>query len=466
VQDSDDEFSRRHVIHARGGRLSTEPPVSDAAQIGEILDAAEAAPNGLVLHIHGGLVTPESGIESARILAASYSRALGHPAFLVWDSGFLAALQAEVTDPVGRMLQSFADVIVDVRRDPVEGCQAVLTALEQRITAHPELIARAVAVRIAGPIPPGQERSIRSAFAGRLDSPGYATLFQGVGLTLPQRLAAVLADVYDQVGARERSGRMHGAWQSIQEELIRKLRIGAAVWAGMRADMAAAFDADDRAVGTVLAQGLAARATDGRLQRLTVVAHSAGSVMACALLDALSGVALDIDVVFLAPAVSHARFYDTLRRHGHQASGLRRFRMFTMRDELERADTVIHDRFEFYQHSLLYLISGALETVPDRPLLGMERFLLAELDPALSHGERAHRDAIAEFLAAFGTAGDSGLVLATTAPEARPGERSAATSHGDFIRDPDTLASIVDFITTEAATEATHEAQTAPSSGE
>ncbi len=444
MQESDDEFFRQHIIHSRDGRLSDDAPVSDAAQIEAILDAAETAPNGLVLHIHGGLVTPGAGIESARRLAAAYEQARAYPAFLVWDSGFLSALQAEVLDPVGRMLQSFADAIDDIRRAPVEGGRAVRAALEERISGDPGLIVSVQAVRAAGPIPPGQERTARARTVGRLDTPGYATLFQGVGLTLPQRLAAVLADVYDQVSAREDAGRMHGAWQTIQEELIRKLRIGRAVWTGMLADIDAGFEADDRAAGSALARALTARAADGRLTRLTLVAHSAGCVMACALLDALSETEIDVDVVFLAPAVSHARFYDTLRRHAHEFGRLRGFRMFTMRDELERADTVIHDRFEFYQHSLLYLISGALETLPDRPLLGMQRFLLDDLDPALSHGERAHRDAIREFLAAA----DDRLVLATTSQDAPAGTRSTATSHGDFPWDADTLASVAAFIST------------------
>ena len=240
---------------------------------------------------------------------------------------------------------------------------------------------------------------------------------------------------------RFRGKRDHGFYPTVVEELAREMYgdlIGATIWGMMKTDASDHFAKDG--FGTALVAALAAAPPP----RFAVSAHSAGAIWASAMLKAMVGVpnAPRARVAFLAPAVRVDFFADAIKQG---AASVERFRMFTMRDELEHQDAVLGPGTGFiYPCSLLYLVSGLFEEAkddafPDAPLLGMQRFLSA--DPAwLTDPDQV--DAVQKSTA-FLTAPDHSTVYAVS--NGGPGRSTAATSHGAFDDDPKTLESVATF---------------------
>ena len=231
--------------------------------------------------------------------------------------------------------------------------------------------------------------------------------------------------------SRFRSGRDHGLHATIVEEVCRELYadlIGAKIWGMMVQDAADHFAPG--AFGRALCDGVQA----GIQARLVVTAHSAGSIWAARLLQALSanGISASLDLFLLAPAVRQSLFAETFRT---AESLIRQCQMLAMDDAHERRDAVLgHDQGYIYPSSLLYLVSGLFEArgsdgYPDAPLLGMQRFAVK---PWMSDEEAANAAAIAAF---FQRPGNS-IVYG---PQASV---SMSTSHGGFDDDPTTLKSI------------------------
>jgi hypothetical protein len=131
------------------------------------------------------------------------------------------------------------------------------------------------------------------------------------------------------------------------------------------------------------------------LRRITLIGHSTGAIYIANWIENSAmylPAALKQDVVLLAPAITYDLFAKMLSVN---SSRVGRFRMFAMRDSLEREDQVWGQDEELqggqdwrrfiYPSSLLYLVSGILESSagndgswvdePDMPLVGMERFL-------------------------------------------------------------------------------------------
>src|SRR5205814_1131138 len=76
-------------------------------------------------------------------------------------------------------------------------------------------------------------------------------------------------------------------------------------------------------------------------------------------------------VVFLAPACTFDDFASVAARH---AEMWETFRLFAMTDDAERADALVP---AIYPRSLLYLVSGVLESNAAEPLVGLERCFAA-----------------------------------------------------------------------------------------
>lgn len=120
-----------------------------------------------------------------------------------------------------------------------------------------------------------------------------------------------------------------------------------------------------------------------------------------------------------------------LARH---APRIARFRTFAMRDEIERNDRMLG---VLYPHSLLYFVSGILETEVDMPLVGMQRFFDEQAFPA----ERFPQiEPVRRFVLETPRA-----VWSTTGPAA-PGWRSDTIRHGDFDNEDNTLASLAALV--------------------
>src|SRR5947209_4362781 len=59
--------------------------------------SSDQAPHKVALHFHGGLVDETSGFVSAERIAPFYAAAGSHPIMVVWETGFLETLRANLT---------------------------------------------------------------------------------------------------------------------------------------------------------------------------------------------------------------------------------------------------------------------------------------------------------------------------------------------------------------------------------
>ena len=118
-------------------------------------------------------------------------------------------------------------------------------------------------------------------------------------------------------------------------------------------------------------------APGGQPKKLHVVGHSTGAILLAALLTALSRAnpAPRIQTcLLLAPACTHGVFNQTfrplLRERDTTTFGIGRMAIYTLEDDLEKADTVT----PLYRKSLLYLVSHAFEEKRGERILGMQSF--------------------------------------------------------------------------------------------
>lgn len=250
---------------------------------------------------------------------------------------------------------------------------------------------------------------------------------RGLGPISWFKVAKVLAGIVIRVIRRFRSGRDHGPYATLVEEVLRELyidkigRIG--WWDRMKKDTADAFEDGQEYGGSAFLSELEQQ-LEGveKPPRITLVGHSTGAIYICNLLKAAARHLpnLHFDVIFEAPAVTHALLAATLAEH---ASRIRNLRQFAMSDTREAQDQLVP---LLYPSSLLYFVSGMLEHEPDEPLAGMQRYFdkAAVYDPASFPNIAACR----EFYARY----PNSLVWSPSADVAGDGLRSDGRRHGDF----------------------------------
>lgn len=252
---------------------------------------------------------------------------------------------------------------------------------------------------------------------------------------------------------RFRMKRDHGVYATVVEETLRSLYLdnaGRVVWGTMKKDTADTF----QNVGNepirggwyfVQKLGEALAAADNPVS-VSVVAHSLGSVFACNLVEYLAEARADANhplpndfkldkLIFLAPAVTFAHFSATV---GQRGDLVEHFRIFNLSDEIEKGYWEIPI---VYNRSLLYLVSGFVETEDDgtgafdRPLVGMERYWI-QADVYDQPAVQAARDFLnGDQRDAYYSVVDAG-----------PGRATDAPKHGKFAKNPKTLESIKYFL--------------------
>ena len=183
----------------------------------------------------------------------------------------------------------------------------------------------------------------------------------------------------------------HGLYTTVVEELLREFYLGTAgawFWDQMKGDTEGAFEdniKDDLRGGCCfmfeLGKQLKQRVDGGRsLPRISIVAHSAGSIWASNFLIYLSkcratGIiskSFAIDrLILLAPACTYTSFYKVLSLHSDTPL-FKEFRLFALDDKLEGG---YWEAPPLYPKSLLYMVSGLFEGEADEALLGMQRFI-------------------------------------------------------------------------------------------
>lgn len=516
-------MDKRHYIHSRGGRIGGDADTAPS-DVDAIVDELRSDPRGhLVLYFHGGLVPKTSGIAIAERLAPAFLVG-GYPVFYVWESGAWETIRNNLLElaqePVFKqLLRKVLEYTID-RIGGVKGGRSILPgnvdpqkvkAEVDRFFANPsretlpyrdfEGLAKGNAARSSNvdeaeiqadlesdpefsralATLPDLRPSTRSALGVSLVPERRSAFSEAVadkvsegpggrGIIAWFKVAMMVKNILVSVLRRHRSGRDHGLYATVLEEIVREVKLGgsglnewgkALQWNRMKKDCLDAFGpGDDAYAGTALIARLK-RAMDAGypLRRVTLVGHSTGAVFIAHWLDSALKMlpeSTKVDVLLLAPAITYGQFDECLAHHRDRIGN---FRMFCMRDALERDDQVwggdgeldgSNDWRRFiYPSSLLYLVSGILESTgrgdeiedaPDMPLLGMERF--HALSEIYSEADFPEVKRVRDWLDAI----PGRVVWSRTSGEC-DGMNSGSIDHGAFDDDEPTLASLSYLLT-------------------
>ncbi len=189
---------------------------------------------------------------------------------------------------------------------------------------------------------------------------------------LAKHVVTIVASVISRL-ARKRD---HGVYLTIVEEVMREFYVrnaGKFLWDGMKKEVDQAFEFSDDSGGAAFVEHIQEMWDAGVKPAITLVGHSAGSIYVSRLLKELdnkfkASPQFNVNVVFLAPAVTFTTFADAIKFAGNRIAGLR---VFGMGDTWERKDKIFGP---IYPASLLYFVSGVLEENRDEPLVGMQRY--------------------------------------------------------------------------------------------
>jgi len=203
---------------------------------------------------------------------------------------------------------------------------------------------------------------------------------------------------------------------------------GARLWEEMKENARLASERKSGAMNLVARHVKRAREMPARKRagskhwEMHVVAHSAGSILAAHAIPHLAGLGISWKTLqFLAPAIR----MDAFKRLVVPAVLKKRCprpTLYILDEEQERCDTVGP-----YGKSLLHLVSNAFEGEREVPLLGMQKYLDADV--------RVKKLLAAEI------DGRSGVVVAGKAGGL--GEASKSGTHGGFDNDVDTMNSVL-----------------------
>jgi hypothetical protein len=457
------------------------------ADMERAFEAQAASGKPLVVHFHGGLVSRDRGMELAERLKPVYEAAPGHPLFVVWQSGLLEVIAHNLRDVaderifkriVARVLQfalgkvraqqsqsrgftlelpTLAEVsrAVAAEGDPYVDEPAPteeLTELEEaqaRAELEADEVLRQELEKIANTVRPPEredvegERGLRvTASTETLMEPEVIRELVGEGPAAGERglistakLVKATISTLRRVLSRLASGRGHGVYPTVVEEVLREFyvgNVGGLLWRQMKKDSADAFGDDPETFGGTALLDAIGRMDDRR--NPVLVGHSTGAVWICDLIErAAASLPPErrFDVVLLAPACDFARM---ARAIPPNSARIDRLRVFCMRDELECRDQLASI---VYPRSLLYFVSGLLEPEADRPIVGMQRFhsgkgpfgetCIQDVDAVRKHLQHAGRSV-------------------WSVADAEGGLASGSTSHGGFDDDPPTLKSVQTFI--------------------
>jgi hypothetical protein len=264
-------------------------------------------------------------------------------------------------------------------------------------------------------------------------------------------------------------GRDHGIVCTVVEEILRAVYLasfGSNVWEEMKNETEDAFrDDSTKFGGTAVVEEICALVKAGTKKfDVTLVGHSTGAIYIGNFLEhidaaliAIGDTKFQFDVVLMAAA-------DTYAFQGHTyTKRIRALRSFGMTDAAEQDDLLMSKDVgtnpsasilgRVYPRSLLYLISGVLETyapdIPsgaphdldtsDMPLIGMDRFFAkAALFTAADYSEV---DAYRQLVANRSGSNLFMRVLSRT-NNTTPGQQCTAEKHGNFPTDGFMIASL------------------------
>lgn len=450
-------MGQTYVVHSRDGKIGpgTDTTAADLDQLAA--DLRDDARSHLVVHFHGGLVPKPAGLEIAKRLGVLYGASAlpvfyvwesgffetlrnnlrelpGEPVFkqlvrklLEYVLDDVGGKAADLVIPPGSVEPAKVRETIDkfwnapvAENVPYSGVEPFIARGRSRSVGRSEDDIQAdlegdAEIGAALATLPDLLPSTRSALAPS-DAVEHRSAFSemiadrvgqgpgGRGLVSWYLVAKLVKNILVNILGRYHHGRDHGLYATVVEEVLRECKLGgsginewgkALQWNRMKQDTLDAFgDGADLHAGTALLSRLATLiATDKGPKRITLIGHSTGAIYIANWLskaDQLLPKNIRFDIVLLAPAISYESFDRALTKYKHRIG---QFRMFAMRDQLERDDQIWGDDTELkdgqdwrrlvYPSSLLYLVSGILESsstddgtltdAPDMPLLGLER---------------------------------------------------------------------------------------------
>ncbi|MEW5980990.1 MAG: hypothetical protein AB1806_01310 [Acidobacteriota bacterium] len=483
----------RHIVHLENGRLASTP----RDLLRDTFRGLPAHPHGrrVVIHVHGGLVSMERGLEVAERLLPVYERARCFPIFVVWESDARETIVNHLSEIAGdpffrallRIVLRFAKAKVDAARAGSAGGLAIddgafevayaalasgdepyasfdldsvpsdirLTQIEERQfrdALEKDPVLQREAAHLCAVLSRNNGAGARHALFN-IDTLMTQSVLRDVGrelasrpvipFAMPRRLVAGVVRVLYRTVKRLATGHDHGLYPTAFEEVLREFYLGTAIaglWELMKADTSDAFEPDGRRFGgTALVDEVDAAWAAGYRPDITLVGHSAGSLFTCRWLqqaDLRLARPVAFNVVTLAAALTFDLVDAVITAHGRRID---RIRLFGLADALERRDALVPG---VYPRSLLYFVSGVLEGEADRPLVGLQRHHVA----GLRHDQPAC-PAVGRVLRHL--AGHPGSTV-WSPRNGVPGQSSAATTHGSIDDDETTLESLVHFIAEEA----------------
>jgi hypothetical protein len=220
---------------------------------------------------------------------------------------------------------------------------------------------------------------------------------QAKGIISSGLLLAKAAKVFVRVVKRFKDRRAHGIYPTVVEEILREFylaNIGAKIWRAMKTETRDTFQHADPIRGGSffverLIETLAERARLNLDQpQITLIGHSTGAVFINNLLENVQAQKnlgripqnfAFANVILLAPAATFGDFAEYVKEPFlDKSTGLyTSVRIFGMCDQAEQQDVLVP---LLYPRSLLYFVSGVLETdtdgssLVDWPIIGMQRF--------------------------------------------------------------------------------------------
>lgn len=465
--------SSLHKMVLSSGRFSG----TDRGQLKAAFDAFNASPEGgrLVVHFHGGLVNQSNAEALADRLLPLYQGTGAHPLFVEWQSGILETLRnnwAEIVqeDIVPALIERVLQFVIGkLDQEPGEkggdvdlpSRFAIQNEIQQKQALGEEAFAEREdeAAGLDAELSPAEELQLKSlleddtavaAAAMKFSRPGAPELTPTLeaelasaraktdpaekGLFSTAAFVAAGLRVVGRVLWRFVNGRHHGIYTTVVEEVVRELKgdlIGGVIWKHMKKDTSDSFAGPGNTHGgTALIEELDRTWQAGSRPRIVLVGHSAGAIYIANLLKKVGSLPGDMrfEVVLLAPACDFQLLDCGLAAAGARIASVR---SFAMCDELEKKDRLFPP---LYPRSLLYFVSGVVETSVDLPLVGMQRFhsgfdaeypeIKRVLDHAASH--------------------DKPWIWSKS--ELGPGLNTLAVEHGDFDDDEATMASVAHLV--------------------
>jgi hypothetical protein len=393
------EHSHALIVGRDGTFMAMSAIYSLPSHLNQIVERLRNDPTGkLTLYFHGGLNSVARGIEVAREIRQTFD-GLSYPVAFLWRTGFRETLDQNLksipaTQQFRAVWTALARVVL-ARLGPgaggTKGPGGVPTKPEAEAILEQDdcvdTLDQTCRTNAAGVDLTDQESWNDEVVAQLQEEIAADPRFDEApvvdqSVTTQRGAAAVvsaltLAGIAFRVVSRFARGRDHGFRETLVEEILRALSLAdipQVAWDGMKAKAAAMWEPNagpelGHHVGSYLLDRLAGLQEERPELAIDLVGHSAGSIAICHLLaETPRRPTLHVrNVVLLAPACTVDLFYEQV---ASQPGRYQDLWIFALRDREESRDRLVRG---LYGKSLLYFVSGLLESEPDEPILGLER---------------------------------------------------------------------------------------------